>query len=141
VQDDNKKAALTTKRAHQLSTTSKTDKMTGTMNSENKKTTLKIACCSLPFSGHMNPMISLVKGLASKKRDNNNNKDFNYEICVFTFGEDCHKKHRKQSTDLNVDINILHIPDIHTNEEIQIVFKDKTMFPDNWESTFRKRVR
>jgi hypothetical protein len=110
------------------------------MNSDMKKRkTLKIACCSVPFSGHMNPIISLVKGLVSKR---DNSKDFNYEICVFTFGEDGSKKYQKQCDELNVDINVSHIDGLHTNKDMEKL-AGKIIFPtiaNKWESTLENEL-
>jgi hypothetical protein len=68
--------------------------MTSMMMMKSEKKTLKIACCSVPDSGHMNPIMNLVRGLVTKRNDDDDSN--NYEICVFTLGEDGHKKYQKQ---------------------------------------------
>ena len=125
---------------------------TTTMNMmKRKKKTLKIACCSVPQSGHMNPIMSLVQGLVSK-RDNiiNKNEDYEYtyEICVFTFGEDGRDgrtKYQKQCDELKVDISISHIDGLHTNEDMIQLDLDSKKFPfptfaDRWKPLLEKEL-
>lgn len=54
----------------------------GSNDANAKMRPLRIACCATPFSGHLNPMMSLVEGLV--ERNNGSGDTRENEICVVT---------------------------------------------------------
>ena len=54
----------------------------GSNDANAKMRPLRIACCATPFSGHLNPMMSLVEGLV--ERNNGSGDTRENDICVVT---------------------------------------------------------
>lgn len=88
-------------------------------NAKANKSKLKIACCSMPFSGHLNPMMSLAEGL----RQNKNN-----DVCIVTLHYGA-KKIKSKCEELGVQIVELTVEGLDSDDATLAATKGNIIFP------------